>query len=61
MHDVRAPNPFYRECRVLRFAQEPDSDAPGERYMMRYLGVMGEGREEDEALFWIPKVLRRSG
>ena len=60
IHDVVEPNPFYRECRMVRFAQEADPDAPGEHYMMKYLGVIGEGPEEDEAFFWMPRALRRS-
>lgn len=64
IHDVVPQNDFYRECRVVRFGQVLDSDpeASGRalQYMMRFLGIMPEGREEDEALFWIPRILRRS-
>ena len=60
IHDVLRPNNYYRECRVIRFSQELDQDAPGERYMMKFLGVMQEGPAEDDALFWIPRLLRRS-
>lgn len=60
IHDVARPNAFYRECRMIRFGQFPDNDREGEHYMMKYLGVMGEGPLEDEAFFWTPKLLRRS-
>lgn len=60
IHNIVPPNPYSQECRMIRFGQELDPDAPGEQYMMTFSGIMCEGPAEDDAFFWTPRSLRRS-
>jgi hypothetical protein len=64
IHDV-SPRTHFRQCRIIHFAQvldpehDPNSPDVSPQYMMRYLGIMEEGLEEDAALYWMPRELRR--
>jgi hypothetical protein len=64
IYDI-SPRTQFRQCRIIRFAQvldperDPSSTHTSQQYMMKYLGVMDEGLEEDDALYWMPRELRR--
>lgn len=67
IHDIAPPGALSRDCRLVRYGQVcdgvgSDSDTgPHSTYMIRYLGVMEDGLEEDDALWWHPRELRRGG
>ncbi|KAJ3544315.1 hypothetical protein NM688_g5757 [Phlebia brevispora] len=65
IHDLSPAGVLHRECRMIRFEQiyhEIDADSALDAetaYMIRYLGVMGDSADEDDAFWWLPREHRR--
>lgn len=64
IHDL-TPRGTHRRCRMIRFQQvlehafDQSTSKTETQYISKYLGVMEEGLQEDDAFFWLPRELRR--